>query len=635
MSLDPVIVYSQFTQAESEFLQAFAGGTYSEGDIFYVNALGVPVNLALGTAGQALIVNPGETAPIWSTPAGGGDVVKVGTPVDGQVGVWTGNGTIEGDTALTFDTTTDSLIIAASGNLLFGAVTILDDNAGTMTLSNIDALDATTEATIEAAIDTLANLASVNGFTFSVTGNATVSGTNTGDQTSVTGNAGTVTTQNEAADTTCFISFASAASGSLPVLTNANMTFNASTGVATFASVVLTTADINGGTVDGAVIGGATPAAGTFTTVVGNSFVPNSATVPSNGMYLPAANTLGWAISSAAELALTSTALYPATNDGLALGIANTNMWADLFLASGAVINLNNGDVTITHAANQLTFAGATTNGYLFADGPIRPSTNDGVALGTATVSFSDLFLATGAVINFNNGDVTLTHGTDVLTFAGAANGFQFANAVAPSTNDGAALGTTALGWADLYLATGGNILVNNANARRTLILTAAGGSPTTTSGCAASAKVEAATNDVDYYVLDFDATTQEFAFWNVQMPDNWDGSTITARFVWTSAAGGAGGTVVWGIAARAYNNDDAIDQAYGTAIEVSDDWIANGDVHITADTAAITVGGSPAGGRYVAIRVYRDPADANDDLTGDARLMAVQIEYGINAYSD
>ena len=38
------------------------------------------------------------------------------------------------------------------------------------------------------------------------------------------------------------------------------------TGVVTLTSSVLTTADINGGTIDGTVIGGATPAAGSFTT---------------------------------------------------------------------------------------------------------------------------------------------------------------------------------------------------------------------------------------------------------------------------------------------------------------------------------------------------------------------------------
>ena len=36
-------------------------------------------------------------------------MTKVGTPVNNQVGVWTGDGTLEGDTALTFDTTTDTL----------------------------------------------------------------------------------------------------------------------------------------------------------------------------------------------------------------------------------------------------------------------------------------------------------------------------------------------------------------------------------------------------------------------------------------------------------------------------------------------------------------------------------------------
>jgi len=39
---------------------------------------------------------------------GGGDVTKVGTPVNNQIGVWTGDGTLEGDAGLTFDSTTDN-----------------------------------------------------------------------------------------------------------------------------------------------------------------------------------------------------------------------------------------------------------------------------------------------------------------------------------------------------------------------------------------------------------------------------------------------------------------------------------------------------------------------------------------------
>ena len=41
----------------------------------------------------------------WSVPAGAGDVSKVGTPVNNEIGVWTGDGTIEGDTNLEWDAT--------------------------------------------------------------------------------------------------------------------------------------------------------------------------------------------------------------------------------------------------------------------------------------------------------------------------------------------------------------------------------------------------------------------------------------------------------------------------------------------------------------------------------------------------
>lgn len=63
-----------------------------------------------------------------------------------------------------------------------------------------------------------------------------------------------------------------------------------------------------------------------------------------------------------------TTALSPFANDGNALG-TSTLKWSDLFLASGAVIDFAAGDVTITHSTNQLAFAGAST-AYTF-DAPL------------------------------------------------------------------------------------------------------------------------------------------------------------------------------------------------------------------------------------------------------------------------
>ena len=114
-------------------------------------------------------------------------------------------------------------------------------------------------------------------------------------------------------------------------------------------------------------------------------------------------------------------ALTPVTNNTPALG-SSSLMWADLFLGDGGVINFNNGDVTITHSTNTLAFAGAST-AYTFADGPVRPASNDGAALGVSGTAWSDLFLASGGVINFNAGDVTITHSSDTLTISGAASG--------------------------------------------------------------------------------------------------------------------------------------------------------------------------------------------------------------------
>lgn len=57
---------------------------------------------------------------------------------------------------------------------------------------------------------------------------------------------------------------------------------------------------------------------------------------------------------SAVAISDTTGTLYPITSDSGSLG-SSTNMWSDVFLASGAVINFNNGNATVTHSAGLLT----------------------------------------------------------------------------------------------------------------------------------------------------------------------------------------------------------------------------------------------------------------------------------------
>jgi hypothetical protein len=102
------------------------------------------------------------------------------------------------------------------------------------------------------------------------------------------------------------------------------------------------------------------------------------------------------------EVELTGTSFSPAASDGNALG-TTALMWSDLFLASGGVINANNGNATITHSAGLWTFnvpivhavyTVATLPGTATAGATAYASdgrkNGEGAGLGTGVVVFGD-----------------------------------------------------------------------------------------------------------------------------------------------------------------------------------------------------------------------------------------------------
>jgi hypothetical protein len=169
-----------------------------------------------------------------------------------------------------------------------------------------------------------------------------------------------------------------------------------STGVVTLASSVLTTTDINGGTIDGAVIGGASADAGSFTTLGASStatFAAGAVGTPAitttgdtnTGIFFPAADTIAFAeggaeairIDADGRLLIGNTSSNSAFNSAFQIqgsGVAGT-MLVNRFNASIGGPNLyfaksrsaTIGTNTIVNSGDQfgiINFAGANGTGY-------------------------------------------------------------------------------------------------------------------------------------------------------------------------------------------------------------------------------------------------------------------------------
>lgn len=142
-------------------------GSDAAGMLFWLNAAASPAwtfRYELGGL-DAVIIDVNGNVDIAGDVDVGDDLLLSSS---GSVINWN-----SGDLTLTHSANTltlagGTLVLPAAG-LTVGASTPFSDSAGTLTLQNVDALDATTESTIEAAIDTLANLTSVQGRTVTLT----------------------------------------------------------------------------------------------------------------------------------------------------------------------------------------------------------------------------------------------------------------------------------------------------------------------------------------------------------------------------------------------------------------------------------------------------------------------------------
>lgn len=120
---------------------------------------------------------------------------------------------------------------------------------------------------------------------------------------------------------------------------------------------------------------------------------------------------------------MTANAQYTAGN-GLTLNTLEFDIDAEQttitsILATDLKIGEDNQTKIDFEDANKINFYTNNSKEVELAENSLSPGTSNGTALGTTSLQWSDLFLAEGGVINWDNGDMTLTQTNNVLQLGG------------------------------------------------------------------------------------------------------------------------------------------------------------------------------------------------------------------------
>ena len=179
-------------------------------------------------------------------------------------------------------------------------------------------------------------------------------------------------------------------------------------------------------------------------------------------------------------------------------------------------------------------------------------------------------------------------------------------------------------------------ITAGGATAGRMMIPIMAGSmQPSASGGSGVLTNIATSANQPDVQTLNFHQTTQQHAQFSIPFPKRWNRGTITARFRWSHAATTTNFGVMWAIQAVAVGDNEAINQAYGTAVTVTDTGGTTNRLFVSDETAAFTVAGTPADGDTIFFRVYRVAANAADTLNIAARLHGVDLFVTTDAEND
>ena len=235
------------------------------------------------------------------------------------------------------------------------------------------------------------------------------------------------------------------------------------------------------------------------------------------------------------------------------------------------------------------------------------------------------------------------TNGNESILFtatSAAVNEFTVINAA--TGNDPALTATGGDANIDLNLvAKGTGVVQSNGSAvkvagKETIWIPSSAMYPTTTNGCANLEQVELTAGQPELKCLDFDAASDENAQFAVAFPKSWDPSQLLMYQVYWTGNSTNTGNVIWNLKGVAAADNDAIDAAFGTGVDVTDahSGTAN-DLDVTAQSGSVTVAGSPAADEEVFFNISRDANSGSDTFTADARLLGIKLFFATNLPND
>ena len=122
-----------------------------------------------------------------------------------------------------------------------------------------------------------------------------------------------------------------------------------------------------------------------------------------------------------------------------------------------------------------------------------------------------------------------------------------------------------------------------------------------------------------DLKVLDYDASTSEFAQFAVTFPKSWYGGTVTFIPTWSPSNTNTG-DCIWSLSGLSVAEGETADTAFSGPQTSTDAGIGTvEDIQMGPVSSAITIAGTIADGNQVFFQLERDADNVSDTFTGDA----------------